>query len=103
VATSSLSNAFTAREAGGGCAGEHAAGCTGLDDSDSHRSSCVHDRLGLVLSKRRKRASAAPFVVLRYSTGLVGVPLPSITILTVLPGFIEPTPIDVPQTMTSPA
>src|SRR5664279_422848 len=37
------------------------------------------------------------------SNGLVRVPIPSITMLTVLPGFMEPTPTEVPQAMTSPA
>src|SRR5216683_2442233 len=37
------------------------------------------------------------------SNRLVSAPMPSMTMLTVLPGFIDPTPTDVPQAMTSPA
>src|ERR1019366_1306142 len=43
------------------------------------------------------------YVTDSYSNRLVSVPMPSITMLTVLPGFIDPTPPDVPQAMPSPA
>ena len=42
-------------------------------------------------------------VACSYSKRLVSVPMPSMTMLTLLPGFIEPTPTDVPQAITSPA
>src|SRR2546421_12969635 len=38
-----------------------------------------------------------------YSNLLVIVPMPSITMLTLLPGVIAPTPTELPQAITSPA
>jgi hypothetical protein len=57
-------------------------------------------------SKLRPRlvfAGTTGLRIVHESNRFVSVPTPSMTMLTVLPGFIDPTPTDVPQAMTSPA
>ncbi len=84
--------------------GEHAADRTCADHCDSHKILlCCELTSACSIDAARPARPRSLDARVAYSKRLVSVPMPSMTTLTVLPGFIEPTPTDVPQAMTSPA